>query len=105
MATAEAIAELRLLVGIPTDAEPYTDEKLSDRLDAVDGEIETVADKILLERISASVSLVDISEAGSSRRNSQVVENLIKARSALGTGSGGGELPGSGPTIRRIVRP
>lgn len=76
MASSDAIAALRRLIDEP-DATLYTDMVLSTRIDGAAGDIRTVAAEIWREKAASYASLVDITEAGSSRKNSQLYVNAI----------------------------
>lgn len=85
MATADQIIRLRLLVGEDTQ-EPYTDESLSARIDTALGNLDRVAYEVWVEKAARYSRLVDISEGGSSRSNSdlfaraQSMAAMFKAR-------------------------
>lgn len=76
MATAEEIAQLRLLVAEPDPVEPYTDVKLGARIDASDS-LERVAYDIWTEKAAATAMLVDVSEGGSSRKMGDLHEQAL----------------------------
>lgn len=73
MATIDEIAELRLAVQEPINADPYTDDFLSGLIDAYGIDESTGR---IWEAKAASVSkLVDIAEGGSTRKMSQIFTN------------------------------
>lgn len=106
MASDETIAALRLLIAEPTE-DNYTQQDLSDRIDAaVDtGGLNLVAYKVWTEKAAKFASLVDITEGGSSRKNSSLqkqaltmvehFEGLLPVDSTSGS---------TGVRIRRITR-
>lgn len=77
MASVDQIAQLRLLIAEPDDAEPYTDAALGVRIDA-DGDINKTAYNIWVEKAAAAAQLVDTSEGGSSRKMGDVYEQSLK---------------------------
>lgn len=74
MATEAQVAELRRKVSEP-DQTTYTDEALNALIDEQGGDINLVAAGIWEEKASQFTEMVDISEAGSSRKNSQLMKN------------------------------
>lgn len=108
MATAEAILELRRKIGDVTEPFEYEGGVLSVLIDSYDASTDKAASSIWTERAATYATMVDISEAGSSRKNS----DLFKNAQAMATRYGGSDVPGEeeGPgvswtTTRRIVRP
>jgi hypothetical protein len=71
MATDEAISALRLLIAEPTE-DNYAQETLSARIDAAEGDLNLVAYQVWTEKAARFAGLGDISEGGSSRRNSSL---------------------------------
>lgn len=71
MASDDAVYALRLLIA-ELGEDSYTQEALSDRIDAADGELNGVAYQIWTEKAAKYSALVDISEGGSSRKNSSL---------------------------------
>jgi hypothetical protein len=93
MATADEVAALRLFVSEPDDS-TYTDIMLSTILDAAVS-TNAAAYEIWLQKAAGYSDVVDISEGGSQRKNSDLYKNavtmagLFKARvelDALGDG-------------------
>lgn len=68
MATPEQLLNLRLLVAEP-DETTYSEDLLSDRVDAAAGNLDRVAYDIWIEKAASLAVLADISEGGSSRSN------------------------------------
>jgi len=106
MATAEQIAELRDMVSEPDSSNGYTDEKLNERIDSNAGDLNTTAASIWQEKASTYSEMVDISEAGSSRKNSQLMSNaLTMSKHFAGLATAGAPVPGTDiPTTTPIVR-
>lgn len=75
MASPEAILDLRHKIGDVEAPQTYTDEVLSALLDAVDGDSDAVAASIWRQKAASYAEMVDISEAGSSRKNSDLFKN------------------------------
>lgn len=105
MASAEQIAELRRKIAEP-DATTYSDAVLGVRIDEASNDINNVAYDIWQEKAAMYADLVDISEAGSSRKNSQLHANALKMAHYFGTIDQDPETPvvESASTTRRIVR-
>lgn len=104
MATAEAIAELRRKISEP-DQTTYIDADLSSRIDDAGGDINAVASDIWEDKASQYSEMVDISEAGSSRKNSQLMKNALEqaAHYASKTASAAADTADR-PRTRAIVR-
>jgi hypothetical protein len=75
MATAADIATLRLLIAEPT-SDTYTDSALGIIIDASDS-LDAAALEVWIQKAAASAELVDISEGGSQRKNSDVYKNAL----------------------------
>lgn len=104
MASVDQIAQLRLLIAEPEDAEPYTDAALSVRIDA-DGAVNKTAYNIWVEKAAAAAQLVDTSEGGSSRKMGDVYEQSLKmAEYFKGLVEDGTPVSG-GTVIRKLRRP
>jgi hypothetical protein len=105
MATAEQIALLRRKISEP-DSTTYSDQDLSDLIDEQNGDTDTVASVIWEEKASQYAELVDISEAGSSRKNSQLMSNAREMAVYYGAKTERALVAGTDyPTTTRIVRP
>lgn len=106
MATADDIAALRLLIAEP-DQDTYSDEELSNRLDA--GTEYVVAFDIWTEKAASAAGLVDISEGGSSRKLGDVYEQALGMAEAMRQRALSATSPpdgtGAGPRIKRLSRP
>jgi hypothetical protein len=82
MATSAEIAAFRLLIGQPEDAEPYTDQFLSARLDSAASD-QALAAVIWREKAASFSELVDVSESGSSRKLSDLYKNALTMAAAF----------------------
>lgn len=95
--SAEDVSQLRLLVDEPT-TDAYSDSTLQAKLDAVSGSMYRAAAAIWEEKAARFASLVDISEGGSSRKNSSlqqqavVMRNLFAAKAEVSSGTRIGKL-------------
>lgn len=105
MATIAQLTDLRRRISEP-DETTYTDAYLSTRIDA-EPDLDALAVLIWEEKASTYAELVDISEAGSSRKNGQLYKNALdmaayyasKSDSAADAAS---ELPGTTPIFRAV---
>lgn len=105
MATPEQILTLRRKINELDDVEPYTDAVLGALIDAASGDTDVVASDVWAEKASQYAELVDISEAGSSRKNSQLYKNALEMASHFKHDD---DVPVAGvdfSTTRAIVRP
>lgn len=78
MASAEQIAELRRMISEPENTAPWDDQTLGDLIDENQNDLNVTAAAIWQEKASTYSEMVDISEAGSSRKNSQLMGNALK---------------------------
>lgn len=105
MATVAAIASLRRLINDSGDVVAYSDVELSSRLDAA-ASASSLAAEIWREKAASYSGLVDISESGSSRKNSDLYKN---ATSQAGYYDGlsliDGSVTAGRPRSRPITRP
>lgn len=76
MASPEQVAELRRKTSEP-DTTTYDDSTLDGMIDAA-GSVDEAAAVVWQEKASLYSELVDISEAGSSRKNSQLMANALE---------------------------
>lgn len=100
MATPNQIAELRITIQEIANVAPYTDEFLGNLID--DFGMTEAAHKVWIAKRNMVASLVDISEGGSSRKNSQLFESYSK----IVAGYEEGESPSGrrAPRTREITR-
>lgn len=102
MATVEDIATLRRYVAEPDETD-WTDEMLATVIDSTDS-LNAAAVEVWDSKAASAASLVDISEGGSSRKNSDLVKNA-QAMSALFTERVNKAIALTrGTRIRRLVR-
>lgn len=108
MATLVQTSELRLMISEP-DQTPYSDAALELRIDNASNDLDLVAAGIWQEKASTYSEMVDISEAGSTRKNSQLFTNALKMAQYYKEQSVAaveGIVPGRDiPTTTPIVRP
>lgn len=101
MATVDDIAVLRVMIAEPS-ADTYTDAALSSRIDAADGNLQSVAADIWGEKAGRYAELVDVTEGGSSRKMGDLHEQALNMaahyRSLLRN------PPGRGTRIVRLSR-
>lgn len=95
MATPAEIAEVRVNTQELVNQPPYTDDFIGDLIDAY-GVTET-EHKIWISKRNTVADLVDISEGGSSRKNSQLFESYSKIVAGYEDG-------GTNPNARRAPR-
>ena len=105
MADANAIAELRRLINEPVNAEPWTDEALSQRIDALDpgSSLRTLASSIWTEKAASYASLVDVKEGNSDRKMSQLYKQALEMAGSLGTGEDGQPISTRKPSRTRAI--
>lgn len=106
MASDAQIADLRRKIS-ESDETTWTDDALAALIDAANGDLDSVASSIWEEKAASYAELVDISEAGSSRKNSQLYSNALKMAKHYGDADAADDDPVAGvdyPTTRPIVR-
>lgn len=105
MASPEEIADLRRKIS-ELDNTNYSDAVLGARIDAADGDLNKVAYSIWQEKAATYAELVDISEAGSSRKNSQLYKNALEMADYYAGIDDDPDtpVPAERSTTRRIVR-
>ena len=105
MATAEEIAAFRLLIVEEKDELPYSDAKLSERLDLATSR-EALAAEIWREKAANFAHLVSVSESGSSRQLSDLHKNALAMAETFGKADQ--TAPGSagvrGTVMSRLTR-
>lgn len=106
MATSEQIAELRRMTSEPDDSNGYTATVLGDLIDSKGGDLNLSAASVWQEKASTYSEMVDISEAGSSRKNSQLMSNALNMAKHYSAEAASEEpVPGTDiPTTTPIVR-
>lgn len=105
MATAAQIADLRDLTDEPTTAN-FTDAELGAFIDAVAGDVDFAAVAVWERKSASYSSLVDTSESGSSRKNSDLYRNAIAMAKYFREKNGDADVTPSvvRTRVRRIVR-
>ena len=105
MATNDDYMALRRMTG-EVGSDTYTDTDLDTFIERAAGDFNVAASLIWGEKASAYADLVNISEAGSSRSNSDLFRHAIEQRDYFNTLTGGGTAGAttSYSTTRRIVR-
>ena len=105
--SAEVYEQLRRATGENDVDSTYEDSDLDFYLDEAGGDVNQAAGKIWREKASQYAELVDITEAGSSRKNSTLYESATKQAEFYEGEStpGGTPEPGTYSTTRAIVRP
>lgn len=73
--TDDMVQELRDDIDEQDNVDPYTTDALKIKIAAADGNIGAVAYYIWVSKAAALSTLVDISEGGSSRKNSQLYQS------------------------------
>jgi hypothetical protein len=108
MATTEEIAAVREMIGEPDDTNGWTDEKIGDFIDAAKSTRLAAAD-IWSSKASKYSTMVDISESGSSRKMSGLLDNALKLAKAFREGETAEDTDvdplANRPRTRAIVRP
>lgn len=107
MATAEQIAELRLMIAEEPDSEIYTDAVLAAIIDAAEDDLNKSAYEVWVRKAAASAELVDISEGGSSRKMGDVYEQALTMAKFYGERVAGGVDPDPPrrTRLKKLVRP
>jgi hypothetical protein len=100
MATAAQIAALRQLVNEPTTT-PFDDATLGDLIDSLT--VDGAAAEVWTRKAASLSSAVDMSEGGSSRKNSDLMRNAT-AMAALFRGRVNDQQSSSGRTATRISK-
>lgn len=103
MATQDQIAQLRLMINEPNNAEPWTDENLALIIDANQGDLRSSAGQVWEGKAASVAHLVDISEGGSSRKMSDMYKNFLAIAKSYTDGDGEG-VGSRAPRTREITR-
>lgn len=105
MASAAAIASLRLLIAEP-DQTRFTDQQLSDAIDAAAGNVNKAAYEVWVMKAASAADLVDMSEGGSSRKMGDLHEQALSMAAHFASEISGAVGDGPKPTrIRKLARP
>lgn len=103
MATDAEVEQLRRLADEADDDGEYTNTDLSSLID-VKGSVSAAAAQIWLEKAAGYSTKVDITEAGSSRKNSDLYAHAMEMAKMHGATEGGDAATSAGSTTRAIVR-
>lgn len=95
--------QLRRMTG-EVDSDTYTNVDLDMFIERAAGDLNVAASLIWGEKASDYADLVDISEAGSSRKNSDLFKHAKEQQAYFEALSGGAAGSVGGTTVRRIVR-
>lgn len=106
MASAEQIAQLRLLIAEPSSAK-FTDDALGAIIDEALGDMNKGAYEVWTIKAANAAELVDISEGGSSRKNGDIYEQALTMAKHFGSQVSGGVEPDAPryTRVRKLVRP
>lgn len=102
MATVDQIATLRLYVAEP-DETTWSDEALSVVIDSTSS-LFLAAVEVWDAKAATFSALVDISEGGSSRKNSDLLKNAITMRDLFASKDASAVALARGTRIRRLAR-
>lgn len=104
MATEDQIAALRKMVAEADDSDGWTDEQLAAIIDE-QGNLNTAAAVVWSLKAGQAVTLVDVSESGSSRKLGDIRKNALEM-SAYYSGLNAAEVIAEtpGPVIQRMRR-
>lgn len=105
MATEDDLARLRRMTGeSDVDLSAYTDTELDQMLHALGGDLNLAASRIWGEKASQYADLVNTTEAGSSRSNSDLFTHAKEQQNYFNNLSDSGEITTVSSTTRRITR-
>jgi hypothetical protein len=103
--TPEERLQLRRLIGDVTEPYAYDDDAIDEMLTAADGSARSAASTYWLGKATEYSEMVDISEAGSSRKNSDLFKNAMQLAKQYDDSDGVNDPDATPPsTTRRIVR-
>ena len=103
MATPTQIAELRRLINQPDNEAPWTDQVLSDMIDATEGDLNKVAGSVWTQKASSYAELVDVQEGSSRRALGSLYEQALAMAKQFGVSDDSTTVHRS--RTRQIVRP
>lgn len=104
MATDEQRLQLRRMTG-EVDSDTYTEQDLDDYIAIAADDLDAAAARIWGEKASAYADLVDITESGSSRKNSDLFKHATQQQAYFeGLSDTGAAAAVPATTTRRIVR-
>jgi hypothetical protein len=103
--TPEERMQLRRMIGDVTEPYAYNDDQIDEWLTATDGDARSAASTFWYAKATSYSEMVDISEAGSSRKNGDLFKNAMQLAKSFDDNDGENDpeviLPS---TTRRIVR-
>jgi hypothetical protein len=104
--TAAVLMQLRRLINDEEEPYTYEDVELTAMLDAEEGSVMSAAATFWYAKASDYQTSVDISEAGSSRKMSDLFKNALALAKQFDESGGAGstDAPVAAATTRRIVR-
>jgi hypothetical protein len=103
--TPEERMQLRRLIGDVTEPYTYDDDAIDEMLTATDGDARAAASSFWYSKATSYSEMVDISEAGSSRKNSDLFKNAMALAKQYDDNDGVNDpAPDLPSTTRRIVR-
>lgn len=108
MATTSEIAFVRDLIGEPDDSNGWTDDRISQFIDGTKS-LNLAAADIWGAKATSYSKMVDISESGSSRKMSGLLDNALKLQKSLREGEVAEDNDidplANRPRTRAIIRP
>lgn len=104
MATANEIADLRILINETSNAEPFTDLRLSDTLDGVGGDQSAAAALCWRQKAASYADLVNVKEGQSQRDLGALYKQAMEMAKSF-EANGSTALLASRPRTRAIIRP
>lgn len=104
MADNDIYLRLRRMTGETQDKENYTDADLDLLINEYGGDLNAAAARIWREKAATYADQTDISEAGSSRKDSVLYDRAIKEQAYYEQQASGAVSMPTGSTTRRIVR-
>lgn len=101
----EVINEVRMYLSDTTEPYQFSDAEITAVLDAFGGDTRLTAGSLWRSLAARYHKLSDITEAGSSRKNSQVFDHALKMAAIFDPGNDGEDNVLAPSTTRSIVRP
>ena len=101
--TPEEHNALRALIGDTEEPYTFSNSELDTMLTATDGDVRAAASAYWYTKAVSYSEMVDISEAGSSRKNSDLFKNAMALAQQYDDSTGGTDASATS-TTRRIVR-
>lgn len=104
MATTEEIMQMRRYIGDTVEPYTYNDEELGLMIDDAEGNVRKAASDFWYAKATSYSEMVDITEAGSSRKNSDLFKNAMQLAKQYDDTDGVDPNAPAPSTTRRIVR-